>query len=40
MTFRYHGFMVFQVQLSRSVDAVPLTRDHMAAGEQMLMAAE
>ena len=40
MGFRFNGFMVFQVQLSRSIGAVPLTRDYMVDGEQMLMAAE
>ncbi|UDL95928.1 cyclopropane-fatty-acyl-phospholipid synthase family protein [Lichenihabitans sp. PAMC28606] len=29
MSFRHGGFMVFQAQLSNSVDAVPLTRDYM-----------
>jgi cyclopropane-fatty-acyl-phospholipid synthase len=29
MFFRYGGLMVFQAQLSRKVDAVPLTRDYL-----------
>ena len=40
MGFRYHGFMVFQLQLSASIGAVPLTRDYLTAGEQMRIAAE
>jgi hypothetical protein len=32
--------MVFQAQLSRGVRSVPLTRDYMSDGEQMMMAAE
>lgn len=31
IAFRYRGCMVFQVQLAKRVDAVPLTRDYMAA---------
>lgn len=34
MSFRYYGFMVFQVQLSRSIDTVPLTRDYMVEAER------
>jgi cyclopropane-fatty-acyl-phospholipid synthase len=29
MSFRYRGFMVFQVQLSREMDAAPLTREYL-----------
>jgi cyclopropane-fatty-acyl-phospholipid synthase len=29
MSFRYGNLMVFQIQLSRDIDAVPLTRDYM-----------
>ncbi len=36
MSFRYYGFMVFQVQLSRAIDAVPLTRDYMFQAEHNL----
>ncbi len=32
MSFRYGGFMVFQAQLARRVDAVPLTRDYLFDG--------
>jgi cyclopropane-fatty-acyl-phospholipid synthase len=28
VTFRRHEYMVWQMQLSRTVDAVPLTRDY------------
>ncbi|WP_332773257.1 cyclopropane-fatty-acyl-phospholipid synthase family protein [Phenylobacterium sp.] len=31
MGFRYGGHMVFQIQLARRVDAVPITRDYMRA---------
>lgn len=34
MAFRYGGLMVFQLQLARRVDAVPLTRDYLFDGEQ------
>ncbi len=36
MSFRHYGFMVFQVQLSRAIDAVPLTRDYMFDTERKL----
>jgi cyclopropane-fatty-acyl-phospholipid synthase len=32
MDFRYLSTMVFQIQLARDIDAVPLTRDYMYAG--------
>lgn len=32
MSFRYGGFMVFQAQLGRRIDAVPLTRDYLLDG--------
>jgi len=35
MSFRFGGFMVFQAQLARQVDAVPITRDYMFEQEQM-----
>ena len=38
MSFRYYGFMVFQIQLSRSLGAVPLTRDYMIEAEARLRA--
>jgi cyclopropane-fatty-acyl-phospholipid synthase len=39
MSFRYGGLMVFQVQLAKAVDAVPLTRDYIAAREAESVAA-
>jgi cyclopropane-fatty-acyl-phospholipid synthase len=40
MSFRYGGMMVFQVQLARNQDAVPLTRDYMGPTETRLFRAE
>jgi cyclopropane-fatty-acyl-phospholipid synthase len=43
MSFRYGGLMVFQAQLARRIDAVPLTRHYMFEREQssyQTMAAE
>ncbi len=34
--FRYTGEVVFQIQLAKKVDAVPLTRDYMPRGEAEL----
>lgn len=34
--FRHQGHMVFQIQMARSVEAVPLTRDYMLADERRL----
>jgi cyclopropane-fatty-acyl-phospholipid synthase len=31
--FRHQGHMVFQMQLAREVDSVPLTRDYLYVGE-------
>ncbi len=36
MSFRYYGFMVFQAQLTRSINTVPLTRDYMVDAERKL----
>jgi cyclopropane-fatty-acyl-phospholipid synthase len=36
--FRYAGHMVFQLQLARKIDAVPLTRDYIGEGERDLAA--
>lgn len=36
VTFRYGGHMVFQIQLAKKVDTVPLTRDYMFEAEQRL----
>jgi cyclopropane-fatty-acyl-phospholipid synthase len=35
-TFRHSGAMVFQIQLSRNLDAVPLTRDYIGEWERLL----
>ena len=34
MAFRYMNQMVFQMQLARKQDAVPLTRDYMLDAEK------
>ncbi|TCO16046.1 SAM-dependent methyltransferase [Camelimonas lactis] len=36
VTFRYGGHMVFQIQMAKKVDTVPLTRDYMFEAEQRL----
>lgn len=36
-SFRHQGHMVFQMQLTRNVSALPLTRDYMYAAERALM---
>lgn len=36
MAFRYGGLMVFQMQLIKQIDAVPLTRDYMFEAERQL----
>jgi cyclopropane-fatty-acyl-phospholipid synthase len=36
--FRHQGLVVFQLQLARRIDALPITRDYMAAVERRLMA--
>ena len=38
--FRHCGLMVFQIQLAKRQDAVPLTRDYIAAREAALAARE
>jgi cyclopropane-fatty-acyl-phospholipid synthase len=35
-TFRYRGHMVFQIQITKSVDVLPLTRDYMFDDERRL----
>ena len=40
MAFRYRGLMVFQVQLARRQDTVPLTRDYIGPAEERLRLAE
>ena len=36
MGFRYHGLVVFQIQLAHDVDSVPITRDYIAEREAEL----
>jgi cyclopropane-fatty-acyl-phospholipid synthase len=36
IAFRYRGHMVFQLQLAKRVDAVPLTRDYIGEAERRL----
>jgi cyclopropane-fatty-acyl-phospholipid synthase len=38
--FRYGGLMVFQIQIAKSIDAVPLTRDYISQAEAKLAARE
>ncbi len=38
--FRYGGLMVFQIQLAKKIDTVPLTRDYIASEEDRLRASE
>lgn len=40
MAFRHQGLMVFQIQIARRQEAVPLTRDYIPAAEARLRAAE
>jgi cyclopropane-fatty-acyl-phospholipid synthase len=40
VAFRYFGLMVFQLQLARRQDAVPLTRDYIGETEKQLRALE
>jgi cyclopropane-fatty-acyl-phospholipid synthase len=40
MGFRYMNLMVFQLQLTKRLDAVPLTRDYMVDWERKQAAAE
>ncbi|MEX0591694.1 MAG: cyclopropane-fatty-acyl-phospholipid synthase family protein [Xanthobacteraceae bacterium] len=40
MSFRHRGLIVFQIQLARRQDAVPLTRDYIGPGEERLRMAE
>jgi cyclopropane-fatty-acyl-phospholipid synthase len=37
--FRYQNLMVFQIQLTKSVDALPITRDYMLENERRLASA-
>ena len=36
MGFRYGDHMIFQIQLTKRVDALPITRDYMDAAERAL----
>jgi len=36
MTFRHDRLVVFQFQLARKVDALPLTRDYMLEAERTM----
>jgi cyclopropane-fatty-acyl-phospholipid synthase len=38
--FRHSGLTVFQLQLTKQIDALPITRDYMLAEERRLMAGE
>lgn len=38
--FRYQNLVVFQIQLAKRVDALPMVRDYMAAAERRLAATE
>jgi cyclopropane-fatty-acyl-phospholipid synthase len=38
--FRHSGLTVFQLQLTRKIDALPITRDYMFSEERRLMAGE
>ena len=40
MAFRHQGMMVFQIQLARRQQAVPLTRDYIGQAEERLRSAE
>ncbi len=40
MAFRHRGLMVFQIQLARRQEAVPLTRDYIGPAEERLRMAE
>jgi cyclopropane-fatty-acyl-phospholipid synthase len=40
MAFRHQGMMVFQIQLAKRVDAVPLTRDYIGHEEARLRGLE
>ncbi len=35
LAFRREGQMIFQIQLARQIDALPITRDYIAAAEQI-----
>jgi cyclopropane-fatty-acyl-phospholipid synthase len=37
LAFRYRGHFVFQLQLAKRIDTVPLTRDYIAEAEARLI---
>ena len=39
-SFRYEGIVVFQIQLAKQQESVPLTRDYIAKREALLRQAE
>jgi len=40
LAFRHRGHFVFQIQLAKKIDAVPLTRDYIAEAEARIAAAQ
>jgi cyclopropane-fatty-acyl-phospholipid synthase len=40
LAFRHRGHFVFQLQLARTLDAVPITRDYIAEAEAQIRAAQ
>jgi cyclopropane-fatty-acyl-phospholipid synthase len=40
MAFREQALMVFQIQITKRQDVVPMTRDYIAIAEKKLRAAE
>jgi cyclopropane-fatty-acyl-phospholipid synthase len=40
MAFRYSAHVVFQIQLARRVDALPITRDYMSEAEKAMNSAD
>jgi cyclopropane-fatty-acyl-phospholipid synthase len=36
MSFRYRGLVVFQIQMAKRIDTVPLTRDYIVEAERAL----
>ncbi|MGE3877114.1 MAG: class I SAM-dependent methyltransferase, partial [Parvibaculaceae bacterium] len=40
LAFRYQGMMVFQMQVAKRQDAVPLTRSYIASEEARLRSVE
>jgi cyclopropane-fatty-acyl-phospholipid synthase len=38
--FRYSGLTVFQLQLAKKIDTLPITRDYMLAEERRLLSEE